>query len=584
MSFKAIITFVAALANINMPISAETMQNHNKVTVIYTTDVHGHFFPYNFITGQPDSGSLSRVATFIEQTRSASGNENVILLDNGDILQGQPTVYYYNFIDTVSPNIVCEIYDFLKYDAATIGNHDVETGHPVYDRWRNSTTTPILGANVIEKSSGTPYLTPYKIINRNGIKIAVIGLLTPAIPAWLPERLWSGLEFLHMKETAGKWIETVRQDENPDIIIGLFHSGSDASKTTAGYIENASLDIAREIEGFDAVLMGHDHTAVCDTVITANGHTVQVLNPANNAHNVGVLTIEGNKTDGYTVAGYLKNVDQLPPSEEFIGHFSKQFKAVKDFVEQKVTTITADISTRDAFFGPSAFMSLLHRLQLDISGADISMAAPLTFDGSIKAGDMHIADLFTLYKYENMLCTLRLTGQEIKDYLEYSYSLWTDQITDSQRHLIKFASDNPTKTDNKLKNPSYNFDSASGIDYTVDVTKPAGEKISIKGFSNGQTFHTDSIYTVAVNSYRAGGGGNHLTYGAGISPEELKHRVVSSTEKDLRYYLLQQLSDHNVISPDTERNWQFIPAKEVQMASDADRLILFSPTSSNHQK
>lgn len=575
---------MAALANISMPISAENRQNHNKVTVIYTTDVHGHFFPYNFITGQPDSGSLSRAATFIEQTRSTLGKENVVLLDNGDILQGQPTVYYYNFIDTVSPNIVCEIYDFLKYDAATIGNHDVETGHPVYDRWRNDTATPILGANVIEKSSGTPYLTPYKIINRGGIKIAVIGLLTPAIPAWLPERLWNGLEFLPMKETAKKWIERVRRDEKPDIIIGLFHSGSDASKTTAGYIENASLDIAKNVEGFDAVLMGHDHTVFCDTVITANGHTVQVLNPANNAHNVGVITIEGNKTDGYTISGYLKNVDQLTPSEDFISHFSHQFRTVKNFVEQKVTTITDTISTRDAFFGPSAFMSLLHRLQLDISGADVSMAAPLTFDGSIKAGDMHIADMFTLYKYENMLCTLKLTGLEIKNYLEYSYSLWTDQITDRQPYLIKFASDNPTKANNKLKHPSYNFDSASGIDYTVDVTKPAGEKISIKGFSNGHTFSTDSIYTVAVNSYRAGGGGNHLTEGAGIPPEELKQRIVSSTEKDLRYYLMQRLSNHNAISPKTERNWQFIPAREVQKASETDRELLFSPASSKLQK
>lgn len=584
MSFRLVITLVTALANINMPISAETMQNDNKVTVIYTTDVHGHFFPYNFITGKSDSGSLSRAATFIEQTRSTLGKENVVLLDNGDILQGQPTVYYYNFIDTVSPNIACEIYDFLQYDAATIGNHDIETGHPVYDRWRNNTSTPILGANVIEKSSGTPYLTPYKIINRGGIKIAVIGLLTPAIPAWLPERLWSGLEFLPMEETARKWIARIKQDEKPDIIIGLFHSGSDASKTTAGYIENASLDIARNVEGFDAVLMGHDHTIFCDTVITANGHTVHVLNPANNAHNVGVLTIEGNKTDGYTLSGNLKNVDQLTPSKDFISYFSHQFRAVKNFVGQKVTTITDDISTRDAFFGPSAFMSLLHRLQLDISRADISMAAPLTFDGSIKAGDMHIADMFTLYKYENMLCTLKLTGQEIKDYLEYSYSLWTNQITDCQPHLIKFASDNPTKTNNKLKHPSYNFDSASGIDYTVDVTKPAGEKVSIKGFSNGHTFSTDSIYTVAVNSYRAGGGGNHLTDGAGIPPEKLKQRIVSSTEKDLRYYLMQQLSNNNAISPRAELNWQFIPAKEVQKASETDHKLLFSPTSSKLQK
>lgn len=121
----------------------------NKITVVYTTDVHGNFFPYNFITLAPGEGSLARVVTAVDSIRTANPG-GVILLDNGDILQGQPTVYYYNFIDTVTPHIVPEIFDFMGYDAATIGNHDVETYHAVYDRVHKAMNIPWLGANVID--------------------------------------------------------------------------------------------------------------------------------------------------------------------------------------------------------------------------------------------------------------------------------------------------------------------------------------------------------------------------------------------------------------------------------------------------
>lgn len=198
------------------------------------------------------------------------------------------------------------------------------------------------------------------------------------------------------------------------------------------------------------------------------------------------------------------DVSSIKPSEKFLEHFAKYKSDVDKFVNREIAQITDSIYTRDAFFGPSAFMTLLHDLQLQITDADISMAAPLTFDGSIAAGPLRIADMFTLYKYENMLSTLQLTGKEIKDYLEYSYSLWIQSPEQSNNpHLINFTSENPTPANNRLKNPSYNFDSAAGIDYTVDITKPKGERVEIKSLSDGRPFDLTSTYTVAVNSYRA---------------------------------------------------------------------------------
>lgn len=143
-----------------------------------TTDVHGNFFPYDFISKSPGEGSLARVATRIRQLRDSVGDDHVILLDNGDILQGQPTAYYYNFIATDVKHPVARMLAYLAYDAETIGNHDVETGHAVYDRYRKDLgSIPLLGANVIDDSTGNPYLQPYKIIEKEALKLQYLACL-----------------------------------------------------------------------------------------------------------------------------------------------------------------------------------------------------------------------------------------------------------------------------------------------------------------------------------------------------------------------------------------------------------------------
>jgi len=149
---------------------------------------------------------------------------------------------------------------------------------------------------------------------------------------------------------------------------------------------------------------------------------------------------------------------------------------------------------------------------------------------------------------------------------------------------IRFASEKPSLTDNRLKNPSYNFDSAAGIDYTVDITRPQGEKITITSLSDGTPFNPDSTYTVAVNSYRANGGGDLLTLGAGILAQELPSRVIRATDKDLRYYLIKAVEKRRVISPRVETNWKFVPEKLASEAGDRSRHLLFGAGASRNQK
>jgi len=572
------LTLIAGFSTIS---SMNVMSNTDvRIKILQTTDVHGNFFPYNFITRTPWKGSLARVASVIDSVRAAAGKENVVLIDNGDILQGQPTVYYYNFIDTVSPHIASRIYDFLQYDAATIGNHDVETGHHVYDRWIAQTSTPILGANVVSAESGEPYLTPYTVIERQGVKIAILGLLTPAIPAWLPENLWSGLRFEDMEECAEKWIKIIKEKESPDLIVGLFHSGYDYTRQTGDYHENASLQIAKNIPGFDVVFMGHDHQRFNKVVANASGDSVVVINPANNANAVAMVDVTLQKNaDGKValkhISGKLIDTEDIAPDAAFMNEFSGDYAKVDEFVSRPIGVAEGEFSSHDAFFGPSAFIDLVHRLQLDITGADISFAAPLSFDATIKKGSVRVSDMFNLYKYENLLYTMRMTGKEIKDYLEESYSIWIQNPSDAQSHLLLFASQNPTASDNALKYPSYNFDSAAGIRYTVDVTKQKGQRVSIISMADGKPFDEDTEYKVAVNSYRGNGGGDLMTKGAGIAHEELPSRIITSTELDLRYYMLKEIERLGVIAPKTLDCWKFVPEDVVSHLISTDKAILF---------
>ncbi len=566
---------------------ASTIESHIKI--IYTTDVHGSFFPTDYMTMQPVQGGLARVAAAVDSLRDVHGDEKIILLDNGDILQGQPTVYFYNYIDTANKHIVSDIYDIMRYDAVAMGNHDIETGHPVYDRIRATSSIPILAANIIDENTGKPYFQPYTIIEKNGVKVAVLGLITPAIPAWLPKNLWSGMKFEPMVESAQRWIEEIKMKENPDVIIGLFHSGHDNYKSTGEYIENASKMVAEKVPGFDAIFMGHDHQRYLAKVKNSEGGTVHLLNPANNAMAVGIIDVSVMRDDAQHIVdkqinSEIADITFFKPSDKFMEKLAYADSAVKEFVTRKIGMATGSFYSGDAYFGCSAFMSLLHRLQLTISGADISFAAPLSFNAEIKEGDLHVSDMFSLYKYENTLYTMRLTGQEIKDYLEESYALWTQMVNDKQKHLIYFASCSPSPIDNRFKYPTYNFDSAAGINYTVDITKPKGEKITIISMSNGEPFEFDKTYTVAINSYRGNGGGDLLTKGAGISHDELPNRVVNSTDKDLRYYLLKQIEKEQTISPDIDCNWRFIPEDIAEKAIETDRILLFGPDSNKNQK
>jgi 2',3'-cyclic-nucleotide 2'-phosphodiesterase/3'-nucleotidase len=547
--------------------------------VIETSDVHGSFFPYDLIERKPKAGSMARVSSYVKRLRQQYGNR-LLLLDNGDILQGQPVSYYSNFMDTTDINIAAQVINYMHYDAETIGNHDVEPGHKVYDRWLSEVSCPVLGANVIDTRSGKPYLKPYTILERQGCRIAVFGMITPAIPNWLAPNIWSGLRFDEMVSTAKYWMKVMRENEKADVVIGLFHSGKSGGITTPTYEEDASEKVAQEVPGFDLVLFGHDHTRHCDKVANTAGDSVLCMDPANNAITVSDATIALEKENGRwgvkNVDGRLYDVTQEPIDEDYISHFKAYTDKVDSFANEKIGEFKNTISTADSYFGNSAFNDLILNLQLQITHADVAFNAPLSFNATIKAGPVYMSDMFKLYKYENMLYVMRLTGDEIRKHLEMSYDLWMNTMKSPDDHLLLL--DKRTSGDAQrlgFKNFSFNFDAAAGIDYTVDVTKPDGQKVTILRMSNGEPFDPHKWYRVAVNSYRGNGGGELLTKGAGIPKDSLESRIIWRSDKDQRYYLMQEIRRQKVLDPQPNHNWKVIPEAWTKAAAKRDYELLF---------
>ena len=551
-----------------------------KLKIVETSDIHGNYYPYDFILRHEAAGSLARVYEFVQKERETY-KDNLLLLDNGDILQGQPCAYYYNYIDTISLHLAAEVLNYMKYNAGNMGNHDVETGRAVFDRWAGDCNFPILGANIIDTVTGKTHFKPYEVLERDGVKIVVLGMITPAIPVWLSENLWKGLRFDDMEETARKWMKIIREKENPDLVIGIFHAGQDALLMGGKYRENASLEVARNVPGFDIVLMGHDHTRELKKIKNVEGDSVLIMNPASKGGVVAnadvTLKLRKGKVVEKHISGVLTEMKNYTANKDFMARFAPQFSDVRDFVSKKIGSFTETISTRPAYFGSSAFIDLIHMLQLEITNAEISLAAPLSYDTEISKGDVFVSDMFNLYKYENMLYTMKLSGKEIKDALEMSYDLWTNQMKSPDDHLLLLREKRREGATDRasFKNFSFNFDSAAGIIYTVDVTKPKGEKVTITSMADGTPFSLDKMYKVALNSYRGNGGGELLTKGSGISQDELKDRILYSTDKDLRYYLMQYIEKKGVIEPHALGLWKFIPEEWVEPAAKRDYEYLF---------
>lgn len=543
--------------------------------LIHTTDVHGNLFPEDHINQRAGTGSMARLAEMMRQVREQE--PNVLILDGGDFLQGEPITYFSNYIDTLSPNAVSSAMNYLKYDAAVIGNHDIEPGHSVYDKFVREAKFPVLGANALVEGSDKSYFEPYKVFDLSGVRVAVLGLVTPAIPQWLPKHLYEGMEFQDIIESAQIWVPRILEKEQPDLMVALIHSG--LTNDNESYMENAGEALSTAVAGIDIILMGHDHRQTNKWIKRSERDSVLLINPANHLDFVSDLSItitkDGDKTAKHITAT-LHDLNQYQPDADFLKTFAREAEGVQGFLDKRIGLIDAPVVAADALFGPSTYMNVVHQMQMYTVGAELSFAAPLSLSAELAAGDVYVRDLFKFCPFSNHLYVMELTGAEIKGYLEHSYAGWTEQMTSREGHLIKFRPDAQPTDRYKTLVPTFNYSSAHGIDYTVDVTKPAGERINIQQMSSGEPFSLDRRYRVAINSYRAGGAGGMLTLGSGINKADLSGRIVGSSELDQFFSLMKFFEVKGVVRPVKAGNWSFLPEAWVQEAAERDRAFLFA--------
>ena len=547
--------------------------------VLTTNDVHGRYFDSLYVEDGVRN-SLMTAAWTVDSVRTAAGKENVLLVDVGDFLQGDNAAYYYNFVDTTSRHIFARMAEYMDYDAVIVGNHDVETGHAAYDRLRSQLDMPFLAANAIRTDNGEAYFQEYTIIRRHGLRIAIVGFTNPGIPGWLSPELWSGMEFRELLPYAQEVVDRVAAKENPDVMIVAVHGG--VGRGNPQQIENPGMALFQSLEGVDLLLCAHDHRPVVH-----DADSIALVNAGSHCKYVGQGIVNVTVRDGKVVKkssdASLIAVSPDKADVEMREIFAGDFAKVKEFTVREVGSLEMPLKTVDAYRGMSDYINLIHTLSLGCEPAQVSLAAPLTYDGVVPAGTVLYNDLFTIYPFENQLFVVKMTGKEIKDCLEYSYDNWIYTYDPSKPHLLKIRNSSDPRTGQKgwsFVGRSYNFDSAGGLIYDVDITKPYGKRLNIRSFADGSAFDEAAVYNVAMTSYRANGGGGLLKQGAGIDTGNIGERVVARYP-EIREMLYEFIQEHGAIThelvadPAVIGHWEFVPATIARKALDADMKLLF---------
>ena len=509
-------------------------ENIVRLRIIGMSDLHGNFLPYDHLNKRPAVGGLPFVYSFVRDQRKDT-TQHVVFLNSGDMLQGSMASYYYNYIDKREQFMPAVLMGRMRVDATVFGNHDLEPGREKMDefiRISNEVNSAVLAGNLVARGTRRRVMRPYTIVERDDLRIAVIGLTTPILTGCAKTDITPGYDVLDMLEQARYWMRRIRATEDPDLVIGLFHAGFlDYTKvdTTLDCTKaNDPMYIARHVPGFDAFILGHGHNLKIEDIYV-EGRRIWLVEPGYGGKHVGIIDFEFERNPDATFtilnsSAKIESVSEIKLSQDLLGEFAEEVALISAAADEIVAAMNDTIRSIEAYFGSSFFVDITHKVQLAADTlADISFASPLSARIRFTPGNITYSDLLRIYRYENRLTPLRMTGEEIKGYLEYSYGLWVNTMQSRYDNLLRLTDPGSHFV---FQIPAFNFDSGAGLDYEVDVTKPVGERITILRLWNGREFHADSNYRVVANSYRVGGAGGHMELGAGITPEQMHNRII----------------------------------------------------------
>jgi 2',3'-cyclic-nucleotide 2'-phosphodiesterase (5'-nucleotidase family) len=525
------------------------------LVIAATTDVHGRLTGWDYYAGVPDTvRGLARAATIVDSVRAANP-DRVVLIDAGDLLQGNPLAFVAARVDTTHPHPVIAAMNQMRYDAAAVGNHEFNYGLTTLGRAIKEASFPFLAANAYLANGPRAY-PAFVIVRRGDVRVGIVGATTPGSMLWDRDNLRGRVVMRDIVPEVRTAVNEARS-KGADVIVVTMHSGlsgpsSYDTATTGVPSENVAARVAREVPGIDLIVYGHSHQEMADTVI---GST-RLMQPKNWATSVAVahLGLERSgsgwrvmRSTGTTVqaAGHAESPAVLQVVE-------RHHTAPVAYVNLSVGTTTVTWRADSGRVRDTPLIDFMLEVQRRAAGTDLATTAAFDINASINAGSITVAQLARLYPYDNTLRAVRISGRQLREYLEFSARYFRTFAGDTGRTIPIV---NP-------RVPGYNFDIVAGADYTIDISRPVGSRITSLSVKGKPVAETDT-FTMSLNNYRqTGGGGYAMLAGA---------PVVYDKQQEIRQLLIDEVTRKRTIAPNDyfTPNWRLEPAAAVEPAYTA---------------
>ncbi len=519
-----------------------------RITILSTTDLHGHIYPEDYFTEKPDALGLAKIATLIREQRKDA--PHALLVDCGDTIQGSPLEYVHARVYPQPADPMMLAMNALHYDCMTVGNHEYNFGLGVLEKARAEAHFPWLSANTLSLAIHEPAYAPCLIRDVDGVRVAVIGLTTPKIPVWEDPPHYQGLTFADPVATARFWVSRVRKREHADVVILAVHMGleedlgrSDAPPPALPG-ENESLALARSVPGVDLILMGHTHRNVPDLFV--NGVLLAQAGRWGDHLVRADLYLEKSAAGSWSVIG--KSARSIPvtsatPADPAIEALAAPYEAqTQAWLRRPIGRCAVELDARDSRERDTALVDFINRVQMDAGHADVSFASSFTLSARIPAGEVTVRDINSLYVYENTLTVVEATGAQIKAALEHSARYY---------RALPAGASLAERIDPSI--PGYNFDIASGVTYTMDLGRPFGQRIVALKYQ-GRPLAPDQKLRVALNNYRYGGGGGYTMFKT--CP------VLWTSSEEIRNLIIDWVERHHVVPSAPDDHWRIqLPPK-----------------------
>ncbi len=529
---------------------APTASAEVHLTVLATTDVHGNVWPYDYLFARPADRGLAKVSTYVQSVRAQQ--PNTLLLDCGDTFQGTPLAYLAAAKYPTEPNPAIAAMNAMRYDAMAVGNHEWNFGLRALWQFKEQVQFPILGANIVSTYHDRKRdFEPYVIRKVGGVRVAILGMVTPAIPRWEPPENRTGYTFRDLVATAKKYVPKLRR--KADVVIIIMHSGLGRDEQTGTPEENIypeedhAWDVAEQVPGIDVIIYGHTHRELASK--TVNG--VLLVQPKNWAQSVAQVELRlAREGSGWKLTDKQSRVvpmgASIAPDEKILALTRAAQERTEDYLNTVVGKVDEDVSGRTGRLEDSPLVELINRVQLHYGKAEVSLAALFTPSSFLKAGPVTIRDVYRLYFYENTLFTVEVTGAQLKEALEYSARNFKTYPLPAGESLAASL-------------PTYNSDTAEGVSYQIDLRRAPGDRIVNLTFE-GKPLEPARKLRLAFNSYRWSGGGAY---------NMLRHaKVVHRVDEQVRELIIQYLREHPQVPTTVDHNWEIVPSEARQALID----------------